>query len=207
MNNILKIGVFVALMLGIYSCNSKEEVKTEDTQDFIEETDGFTDMSIYNLPSVWTNQDGEDIELHELKDNVLVMVMIFTSCQAACPRLVADMRHIRKQTADFPNKEKVKYVLVSIDPKTDTPERLKEFAIENQMDDDQWIFLRSDEENTREFAQVLAVSYKRISPVDFSHSNIISIFNPKGEMVYQAEGLGIDYEPTVNKIKSELEAM
>ena len=33
------------------------------------------------------------------------------------------------------------FVLVSIDPETDTPERLKAFAIENQMDDEQWTFL------------------------------------------------------------------
>ena len=69
--------------------------------------------------------------------------------------------------------------MVSIDPKTDTPERLKSFEIENKMNQDPWFFLRSSEENTREFAAVLAVNYKKISPIDFSHSNIISVFNPK----------------------------
>jgi protein SCO1/2 len=50
-------------------------------------------------------------------------------------------------------------VLVSIDPKTDTPERLNSFAIENQIDQKPWLLLRSTEGNTRELANVLAVKY------------------------------------------------
>ena len=69
------------------------------------------------------------------------MVMIYTTCKAACPRLVADMRNIESQ---IPEEllNKLQFILVSIDPETDTPERLKEFAIENKMDDNHWTFLR-----------------------------------------------------------------
>jgi protein SCO1/2 len=163
-----------------------------------------SDLSIYNLPSKWTTQDGKNIELKSLKGNVLVMVMIYTSCKSACPRLVADMRDIESKLGKE-NKKKVKLILVSIDPKTDTPERLKSFAIANKMNQDPWIFLRSSEENTREFAAVLAVNYKQISPVDFSHSNIISVFNPAGEMIFQQEGLGVNNEKTITTINNEAE--
>ncbi|MGX1754500.1 SCO family protein [Sphingobacterium sp. NPDC055346] len=165
-------------------------------------TDSLSDLSVYNLPSHWTNQNGEEMELKDLKGNVVVAVMIYTSCKAACPRLVADMRHIEK-TVKSKNKDKIKFLLVSIDPKVDTPERLKQFAIENEMDGEQWIFLRSNEEDTREFAATLAVNYKQISPIDFSHSNIISLFNAQGELVYQQEGLGVDYSPTIDAIEKE----
>ena len=40
-----------------------------------------SDMSIYNLPSTWTTQDGKDIQLKDLQGDVLVMVMIYTSCK------------------------------------------------------------------------------------------------------------------------------
>lgn len=112
------------------------------------------------------------------------MVIIYTSCKSVCQRLVADMRDIESKL-DKKYKQNLKLILVSIDPKTDTPERLKSFEIENKMNQDPWIFLSSSEENTREFAAVLAVNYKKISPMDFSHSNIISVFNPKGELVSQ----------------------
>lgn len=130
------------------------------------------------------------------------MVMIYTSCKAACPRLVADMRHIEERILRS-NKDNVKFILVSIDPEVDTPERLKEFSIENKMTGKHWSFLRSNEEQTREFAAVLAVNYKKISPIDFSHSNIISVFNEEGEMVFQQEGLGVSYDKTISVVNEE----
>lgn len=196
------IFALLSLLLVFSSCNSPNNNTTEANiakTEGITEADKISDMSIYNLPSHWTTQDGNEIELKDLQGNVLVMVMIYTSCQAACPRLVADMRNIEKQIPEN-KKENVQYVFVSIDPKTDTPERLAEFAKENKMEDDKWLFLRGSEEDTREFAAVLAVNYKQISPIDFSHSNIISVFNQGGELVHQQEGLGVDNKETVQAI-------
>jgi protein SCO1/2 len=187
------------ILLALQSCNSnKNAPNTVDKP--------IADLSIYNLPSKWTNQNGEHIEMKELKGKVLVMVMIYTSCKSACPRLVADMRNIE---AHLPEniKNNVKLVLVSIDPVVDTPKRLKSFAIENKMDSEQWVFLRSTEENTREFAAVLAVNYKKIAPLEFSHSNIISVFNAEGELAYQQEGLGVSSDETIMEITEEAQKL
>ena len=160
-----------------------------------EEIDG---MSIYQLTSSWQTQDGNEMTWKDLEGEVLVAVMIYTSCKAACPRLVADMKNLEEKVGKTP--VPVRYILVSIDPETDTPERLKEFAGLNNMDGGQWLFLRSTEDNTREFANVMAVKYARISPLDFSHSNIISVFDRKGAMVHQMEGLAVNNEQTVEAI-------
>ncbi|HAB28080.1 MAG TPA: SCO family protein [Xanthomarina gelatinilytica] len=138
-------------------------------------------------------------QLEDLKGKTLVMVMIYTSCKAACPRLVADMRNIEAQIPEA-NLDDLRFVLVSIDPKIDTPERLKAFAKENMMDGEQWTFLQGTESSVQEFANVLAVKYKKISPIDFSHSNIISVFNSQGELIHQQEGLGVDNKETVEAI-------
>jgi len=165
----------------------------------IMETGEISDTSIFNLNSTWITEEGQSIELKDLKGKTLVMVMIYTSCKAACPRLVADMRNIENQIPEELDND-VRYVFISIDPEIDTPFRLKAFAIENQMDNEQWTFLQGSIENVREFANVLAVKYKQISPMDFSHSNIISVFNPQGELVHQQEGLGVDNKETIQKI-------
>ena len=203
MKKLLLFSLFTLLIIG---CQSKVENKNTQKEDSKQELDKkpISDLSIYNLPEKWTTQNGKHIELKELRGKVLVMVMIYTSCKAACPRLVADMRNIEKKVPDA-FKDKIQYVLVSIDPETDTPERLKAFARENQMDSNQWLFLRSNDEQTREFSAVLAVNYKKISPLDFSHSNIISVFNAEGELAFQQEGLGVDNEKAIAKIKEEAE--
>ncbi len=155
-----------------------------------------SDESIFNLTSEWKTQNNETLNLKDLKGDVLVFVMIYTSCKAACPRLVADMRSIHDRVDD----PAVKYVFISIDPKTDTPERLKEFSVMNQMDSEEWVFLQGSMDDVREFSNVLSVKYKQISPMDFSHSNIISVFDQGGVLHHQQEGLGVDNELTVNKI-------
>ncbi len=160
------------------------------------DSDQVLETSIFNLTSKWNTQNNETIKLKDLKGDVLVIVMIYTTCKAACPRLVADMRSIHAKVNDT----STKYILVSIDPETDTPERLKKFAIENQMDNSQWTFLQGSVDDVREFSNVLAVRYQKISPLDFSHSNIISVFDRDGVLVHQQEGLGVDNIETVDAI-------
>lgn len=160
--------------------------------------DEILEESVFNLTSKWTTHHAEQIELKELKGDVLVMVMIYTSCKSACPRLVADMRNIEKETGS----DGIKFVMVSIDPEVDTPERFRAFAKENLMESEQWIFLNGHMDDVRELANVLSVKYKSINPIDFSHSNIISVFDREGVLQYQEEGLGVDNNAIVSKVKS-----
>ncbi|MBP7982774.1 MAG: SCO family protein [Kaistella sp.] len=192
MKNIL---LFLFSVLTIFSCKENTEQTAQNKEN--------ANSSIFLLDSKWQNQDAEELQLKDLKGKNLVMVMIFTSCRTACPILVGDMKKIHAKI----EKNKLKdtsLVLISIDPTNDTPEVLKKFAAERNMDSEPWIFLRSDEESTREFANVLAVKYKKISPIEFSHSNIISVFNRNGELVSQEEGSGINSDAvakTVNELK------
>ena len=192
MKNIL---LFLFSVLTILSCKENTEQTAQNKEN--------ANSSIFLLDSKWQNQDAEELQLKDLKGKNLVLVMIFTSCRTACPILVADMKKVH----DKIEKNKLKdtsLVLISIDPTNDTPEVLKKFAAERNMDQAPWIFLRSDEESTREFANVLAVKYKKISPIEFSHSNIISVFNRNGELVSQEEGSGINSDAvakTVNELK------
>ena len=192
MKNIL---LFLFSVLTIFSCKENTEQTAQNKEN--------ANSSIFLLDSKWQNQDAEELQLKDLKGKNLVMVMIFTSCRTACPILVGDMKKIHAKI----EKNKLKdtsLVLISIDPANDTPEVLKKFAAERNMDSQPWIFLRSDEESTREFANVLAVKYKKISPIEFSHSKIISVFNRNGELVSQEEGSGINSDAvakTVNELK------
>jgi protein SCO1/2 len=179
-------------------CKMDLQIQDENSKVLADENE-IESASIFNLTSKWKTQNNETIELKALKGEVLVMVMIYTSCQAACPRLVADMRNIGKKIKNQDGKD-VRYVLVSIDPEVDTPEVLKAFAIENEMDSDEWTFLQGSIDDVREFSNVLAVKYKQISPIDFSHSNIISVFDKAGVLYHQQEGLGVDNDQTVSKI-------
>ncbi|MFD2550477.1 SCO family protein [Bizionia sediminis] len=177
----------------------KMDLKAVETEVNKPVAEDISDESIFNLTSQWHTEENKAIQLEDLKGKTLVMVMIYTSCKAACPRLVADMRNIEAQIPEEKIAD-IQFVMVSIDPETDTPQRLKAFAKENFMDAEHWMFLQGTESSVREFANVLSVKYKEISPIDFSHSNIISVFNNAGELVHQQEGLGVDNKETIDTI-------
>jgi protein SCO1/2 len=177
------------IVISIFGCKKNSEITHNS----------ISDESIFNLTSKWKTQDNKTIEIKEFKGKVTVMVMIYTSCKAACPRLVADMRDIESKMPKDKLSE-INFVLVSIDPEVDTPERLKSFAKANFMDAPHWTFLQGTKTTVQEFANVLAVKYKQIAPMDFSHSNIISVFDKDGVLIHQQEGLGVNNKETVNKI-------
>ena len=193
-NNIKYIlSTLLISIMFLQSCNNSEQNNNSS------DSSTSNEESIFNLTTKWHTEEGNEIMLQDLKGKVLVVVMIYTSCRAACPRLVADMKNIAVQIP-LDLKENIQYVLVSIDPTVDTPEVLKQFAIDNIMDDEEWTFLQGDENSVREFANVLAMKYKKIDPIDFSHSNIISVFDPRGNLVHQQEGLGVDNKETIESI-------
>ncbi len=195
---LLIIFLFTAIFSG---CIKYEKIEVKDTPitQHIDKSSEISSESIFNLTTKWQTQNNDTISLRNLQGKVLVIVMIYTSCKSACPRLVADMRAIESQMP----KEKLpelNFVLVSIDPDNDTPKHLKAFAKDNHMEAPHWTFLQGTESSVQEFANVLAVKYKQISPIDFSHSNIISVFNREGVLVHQQEGLGVNNKETVQKI-------
>lgn len=175
MKNIIS---FLFSILILFSCTQETAGTSKDDVDA---------NSIFVLDSKWQNQDGKELQLKDLKGKNLVVVLIFTSCQTACPLLVADMKKVESKI-DKKILKNTNLVLVSIDPENDTAEVLKKYAEKEGIAREPYTLLRGDLESTRELANVLAVKYKQITPIIFSHSNIISIFDKNGVMVSQEEG-------------------
>jgi protein SCO1/2 len=197
-NKAIHFIIIILFFISISACKNNSNSNAETVID-----SRYSGESIFNLKGNWHTQNNETISLSALKGKTLVMVMIYTSCKAACPRLIAQMRDIAsKMPTD--KLDQLNFVLVSIDPETDNPERLKAFAIANNMNEPHWTFLQGTKTNVQEFANVLSVKYKQISPMDFSHSNIISVFNTKGELIHQQEGLSVNNKETIKSIIKEI---
>lgn len=142
-----------------------------------------TGMSIYHLDARWTDQHGATRQLGDLHGQPQVIAMVYTNCGSACPLIVGDMKRLE---AAFPD---LGMVLVSIDPERDTPGRLLEFATGSQLSE-RWTLLNGGEDQLLELAAVLGVRYRRVTENDFMHSNIITVLDASGEIVYRQDALG-----------------
>lgn len=158
--------------------------------------------SLYDIESSWRNTSGETLQLSDLGGKVRVLAMGYSSCQYACPRLVGDMRTMQQQlAADATLPGQVGFVFVSIDPKNDTPEKLKAYAERNDFDvSDDWLMLTGDEDSVLELAVALGMKYRKTDNTDFAHSNIITVLDTTGHIVHQQFGLGTDSEKTLAAI-------
>lgn len=163
-------------------------------------------LSVYQMPTKWITQDKRAVQLADFKGKVMVVAMVYTTCTFSCPRLVADMKRLEAALPES-QKKKVHLVLVSIDPEHDTPEVLAQFAKERKMNPDQWTLLRGTKGEVQEMAAILGFKYKKVTPVDFSHSNLLSVFDANGRLAYQQEGIAADQTEMLQKIAALTETI
>lgn len=161
----------------------------------------YCDNSVYQLNSKWNNEMNRQVKLGDYKGHKVVMSMIFASCTYACPLIVNDMRKIE---ALVPEKERdnVKFLLVSIDPERDTPEALLDYSRRQNLNLSRWELLTGSKSDIRSLAALLGFKYKKNDDGDYVHSNLISVFNREGEIVYQHEGLNKDIGDVVKELKA-----
>jgi protein SCO1/2 len=86
-------------------------------------------------------------------------------------------------------RQRVGFTLVTIDAERDTPEALRTYRERQQLPADGWTLLRGGADDTLELAALLGVKYKREASGQFAHSNLITILDAEGEIVYQQVGL------------------
>lgn len=152
----------------------------------------FSPKSLYQADAGFTTDTGRPFTLGELRGKPVVLALFFASCSYACPMIVTDMQAIR---AKLPEeiRERAALVLVTFDTARDTPAVLATYRTQRALDD-QWVLLHGNDDSIRELAALLGVKYKQEADGGFSHSNIITILNPQGEVAHQRNGLkgGID---------------
>lgn len=203
----MKVPFVLILMLSVVliSCNKKPDIKTRSCcskENPVEKMEVIPGESAYNLTSSWTTQENESIHLSHFKNKIVVAAMIFTQCESACPRIVADMQRI-ESSLSAKELQQVTFLLISMDPERDTPERLTHFAAEHKLNTN-WTLICSSLDATMEIANVLGVKVKKLEGGGFDHSNIIQVLNMQGVIVHQQNGFAVEQAETINAVKNLL---
>ncbi len=114
-----------------------------------------------------------------------LMYFGFTYCPDICPATLANMAQVMKELrAKNPQfAEKVKVVLVSVDPQRDNPEKLAQYV---EFFDTSFVGVTSDEANLKAMAQQLNVAFELVGDTtaeDYlvEHSGQVVLVNPKGD--------------------------
>ena len=154
----------------------------------------------------WTflNSDSVEVTNKDLSDVVYVSDFFFRSCPTICPKVAREMKRVYKAYED---NDQVKFVSFTLDPKRDTPQKLKEYAANLQVDTDKWWFLHGDKDKIYDLtSDYMQIGYEdEDAPGGFDHSGFLVLADKSGHI--RSFSLGTDPEETpkmINAIKTLL---
>jgi len=188
----MKYLILFCLSFSILSCGEKAPDKL-DYIGFKKEVDGKT---IYHTVPDWqyVNSDQDTVTNKDLKDYIYVSNFFFRACPTICPRVMREMKNVYTEFKDNPQ---VKFVSFTLDPKRDTPEKLKEYADNLGVKTDKWWFLNGDKDFTYELTGgYLQIGYEdEDAPGGLDHSGKLILTDKNGHIRSFSEGTQPDETP------------
>ncbi len=146
------------------------------------------DSSLYQMKSDWTTDTGGKLRLENLRGKARVLTLFFSHCESSCPMVLANLKGLEASLpADWGKWGSI--VLVTLDPGRDDAESLAAFRQRMSLSPERWTLLRGKEDDTRELAMALGVSYRRSQAKGgMEHDAVIVILDEQGRMVKRHEG-------------------
>ena len=147
------------------------------------------EAALYKLDDIWTSDVGREVKLDVLRGHPQVLALFFSNCEHSCPLIVEDMKTIEKALPSEV-RNKVDFLLVSIDPERDTQEMLRAYRAKHQLGTEHWTLLRGNSDSVKRLAEIVGFQYYPGSEKQYAHSLVITILDRNGEIVFQQAGVG-----------------
>jgi protein SCO1/2 len=160
-----------------------------------------TERSVYQLDSSWVEDNGRALKLDALEGSMQLLALIYTTCEGSCPITVRSMQMFSK-TMPEDIKGRVRFLLVTVDPAHDTLPILREYRREMKLDR-RWKLLRGSAHDVRELAAVLGFNYEQIESGQFAHTNLVTVLDRRGEIVYQQNDFSSNAKPIIEAIRQQ----
>lgn len=162
------------------------------------------DTIFYKIPPFeFINQDEQVVNNQSFKNHIYISDFFFTSCPSICPKVKKQMLRIYEK---YENKDLIKMVSHTLDPKRDNAEILRLYSRNLGVDTKKWMFLTGDKDELREMAlkYFVAVVEDDEAPGGLDHSGKIVVVDKKGHVRAFAEGTDPD---DVTELMKEIDVL
>ena len=150
--------------------------------------------SVLQINNTFTNQNGKHFKLSERRRKPQLVAMFYTSCRYICPLIIDSGKGIDNSLTPAERKN-LSILLVSIDPKRDTPEALMTIVNKRKLDTKHWTLARTDEKGVRTLAALLSVRYRVLQNGEFNHTSALILLDAEGRILARTETLGSKPDP------------
>ena len=156
-------------------------------------------ISDFNL----TNQNGKEITQANYKDKIYVADFFFTTCQDICPVMTKNMYQLQEE---LKNDNEILLLSHTVIPEVDTVEQLKEYAIENNVDDSKWNLVTGDKKQIYELARksYLAVEDSNFNEFDMIHTENFMLIDKEKQIRGFYDGTNSE---EINRLLKDIEIL
>jgi protein SCO1/2 len=150
--------------------------------------------SVWQLKATITAQNDKIIPLKDLAGKPRLVSMFYSSCPYMCPLIIDTARAVQHDLS-AQERAKLGVVMISIDPKIDTPAVLQALMTKRKLDSKEWILARAAEKDVRSIAAVLNIRYRELEGGDFNHTSVLILIDAQGRIIARTEKMGAQPEP------------
>lgn len=154
------------------------------------------------------NQNGDTITNKDYLGKVYVVEFFFTTCPDICPVMNKNLVGVQEE---FKGNEDFGIISITIDPKHDTPEVLKNYAENYGVTSPNWNFLTGDREEIYDLANNgfgIFASSDASGSGGFAHSGLFALIDKEGYVRSRMDGFGnpiYAYRGSIERKKSFVE--
>lgn len=188
MRKFLLVPVLFVVMLILSACSS----------------DGFkADYKLEVKPFTFTNHEGEEVSLDDLKGDVWLAQFVFTNCTTFCGPMMHNMAELQDALIEE-GIEDYKIVSFTVDPKVDSPEVLKDYLeVFAPKDESKWEMLTGFKQD--EIIELAKKSFYTMVANDPNSDQVVHggsfiLVDQNGNTVKLYDGVGTPEEPFADKI-------
>jgi len=142
----------------------------------------------------FVNQDKKPVDITQYQGKPLIISLIYTSCHYICPTLTNRLAEVVKIAKEALGEESFSVVTIGFDTAVDSPERMRVFARERNINTSNWDFLSTDKETIEAFTNDVGFIFFK-SPKGFDHLSQITLLDAEGKVYRQI--YGVKYDPPI----------
>jgi protein SCO1/2 len=146
---------------------------------------------------------GKQITLESMRGKPLLISLIYTSCYHICPTVTTNLAKIVDIARDALGDDSFSVLTVGFDTPNDTPDRMRLFAKQRNIDIDSWHFVSASAATMKELASDLGFSYFSTAK-GFDHMIQATLVDAEGKIYRQIYGMAPEPPALVEPLKEIL---
>jgi len=196
-----KIGFVCLFLFSIEVLSASHVAPTSDKYDkdkAFEFSQAALNRTIGNYKFI--NQDKKTVDITQYRGKPLIISLIYTSCHHVCPILTNYLAEVVEIAREALGEESFSVVSIGFDTAVDSPERMRLFARERNINLSGWDFLSTDKESIEAFSNDVGFIFFK-SAKGFDHLSQISLLDADGKVYRQIYGVKYDPPQLVEPLK------